>query len=148
MKKQIGFILSVLLVSQFSWARPAKIKEPEVLAICSEDLKSAPLFEILGDMSLFSGPRFTVQYANVTLRSTKTRSLFKGIVTLTKNAPYQYILSAVSTPSVTGALTHSEEVAGFYGVSSGAQMTVIENRDGIAISTFSCVLNTGLLLNP
>lgn len=148
MKKQAFIVFSLLFISQFSMAALSKSKNLDVLALCSADSNSAPLFAILGDLNLFSGPRFTIQYANVILKDTKTRSAFQGLVTLTKNAPYQYILNAVSTPSFVGALSHSEEVSGLYGISAGAQMTVVQNRNGVEINTFSCVLNTGLLLNP
>lgn len=149
MKKQTFLILSLLMLSVFSQAAiPSKSKNLDVLAVCSAELNSAPVFEILGDINLFSGPRLTIQFANVLLKETKTRSLFHGLATLTKNAPYQYILNAVSTPSIAGALSHAEEVSGLYGISAGAQMTILQNRDGIQINTYSCVLNTALLLNP
>lgn len=148
MKKQAFVFLASLLLSPLVFAEYLKTKKMDVLAICAETSTSTPLFEILGDLQLFSGPRFTVQYGNVLLKNVHSRLVFDGIVTLTKSAPYQYILNAVSTPSIAGALSHAEEVSSIYGISMGNQMNVVKNQDGVKISSYTCVLNTILLLNP
>ncbi len=148
MKKLVLAALSLFVGSGFTRAEHLHAKKPDVLAICSETATSAPQFEILGDLNLFLGPRYTALVANVVLKNIHSRAVYDGVATLTKNAPYQYILNAFSTPSLTGTLTHSEEVSSINGVSIGDRMTLIKNRDGLELTSFSCTLNTGLLLNP
>ncbi len=148
MKKIAILLISSALLSTSAFAKRAPEKQQDVLAVCSKESARAPLFEIIGDLNSFTGLRMTAQFGEVILKNIHSKTPYSGVATLTKSGPYQFILNGYSTPSPAASLTHSEENSVLFGVSSGAQLTITKNRDGIELTNYTCNLHTALLLNP
>lgn len=145
---KIIIMVAATAFSTLALAKKTPAKPHDILAVCSSETGHTPLFEVTGDLSQFTGPRITYQFGEVTLVNVRTKAVFNGHVTLTKNTPHQFILNGYSTPSLESALTHVEENSVLYGISSGTHMTLVKNRDGVTYTKYSCELNSALLVNP
>src|ERR1700737_3028498 len=89
LKKVSLLMLGIVALSQSALAAKSAA---DVLASCANATDKTPAFQVLGDLRKFYGLRVGPQVANVAVQDLSGQGFFPGQVTLTKSAPYQYVL--------------------------------------------------------
>lgn len=141
------------LLSQMAFADSLQTSPQTVIATCENTKDHAPAFQILGDMTKFSGPRVTVQSDAVELKDGKGLAFFTGKVTLTKSAPYQFFLYGKEDGKKENDMMEqeafgTEATAILYGWSFGKKLFVTEFKTDKTVGHFVCVLSPDLLTSP
>lgn len=145
MLKTISSVLvAAFLVAQSSVAAPAR--GIDVLAACAKTTDKAQAFQVKGEISTFTGLRVGPAVGDVSLVDV-SGDVFPGVVTLTKGAPYQFVLYGQYVGKAAPGQYYSP-VTAFYGTSAGSKMFVTENVSGKVINTYECDLNMNLLATP
>lgn len=144
MLKKISFILvASFFVSQTGLAAT---RGTDVLAACTKTTDKAQGFQVKGESSVFTGLRMGPAVSEVSLVDV-SGDVFPGNVTLTKGAPYQFVLYGLYVgKAAPGDLYNPTTV--IYGTSAGSKMFVTETIAGKAVNTYECDVNMNLIATP